>query len=299
MLARTSAALALTILAAAFGPRTLAASLDAYAYGIDVQSACATSGPTPNITATGLNLLAIPFQSPPCTAGQLLKVKTSSSKPANVVSIIAGAGDSSFGHWTESGSSRGLAGFGALTARAQSTLTGHGDGATRVGHESFARFADTLTIKNGAGAGLAHLVITITGIATASARGTGEISLNVWENTNPNATEATRLTLSNGAWTLRNDGAYQSLVAPLPAGVVKLKRGFRLTALTAHLDLPFSYGVPSNLRALLYTSAAAGYGDTASILDFTANATLSSIRVDGNPAPVIVTGSGAIYPIIP
>lgn len=279
-----------------------AAAVSAYGYSIAVQSGSNTS-PSPNISSLALSpLVTVPYQAPPITAGQDLHTATGAAGPVTANSAASGSGLSSFGAWTEAGSSSGTGNYGVLSVNAAGTATGHGDSGTLVGHEAYVRFADTLTFTNGSGSHVAHLTISVTGQATVNTRGFGDLSIFYWEAGSSTAQEAFRFLEGSdfgSNWTVRNDGSYLVLngtnQTTLPSSLTQSSTGYGLSAFLTHIDLPFTYGAPVDFSALLFGSAIPGGGNTADVF---ATATLSGITVDGNGNPNIVSASGTVYDIL-
>ncbi len=299
-----TAFISVTILGAMLALPVHAASVDAYAYSVSVQSGCATSGPTPNITATGLNLIHAAFQALPCTAGQNLQTRVRTTAQANAVSGETGNGLSSFGSWSESGTSVGQGFYAKIAAKAHAALSGHTDGFTLAGHEAFGRFDDMLTFTNGSGPGIAHLVFTTTGHGTFNTRGSGEVSLNYIGSNSAGSRELMRLVGSSASgWDLRNDGQYLMLGSNipnlLPSSVKRMLYGWNLLNFQSHFDVSFTYGTPMELRMLLFASAFGASADTTNVSDFMARTELTGITVSGNPTAQVTAGSGHVYPITP
>lgn len=280
-----------------------AATVDAYAYGISVQSGCNTS-PSPVMYALALSPLStVPYQASTCsTAGQVLQTASGAAGPVTASSAASGSGTSSFGAWTESGTSAGTGKYGVLSVSAAGSATGHGDAGTLTGQEAFGRFDDTLTFTNGTGSGVAHLTVSVTGQTVVNTRGFGDLSMFYWEAGSSTAQEAFRFlegTSYGSGWTVRNDGAYLVLngtnQATLPSTLTALGDGYTLASFLTHIDLPFTYGVPVELKALLFGSEIASGGNSANVF---ATATLSGIGVAGNATPNIISGSGTVYDIL-
>jgi hypothetical protein len=246
------------------------------------------------VVAAGLNVPGAPYQALPCTDGQDLHAASRVTKPVSVSSAIVGSGNSSNGLWSDTGTSSGRGAYGKVQVKAHAQNTGVGDGFTRDGHETFARFDDTLTFTNGNGASVAHLVFSTTG-RIALPHGEADLEFVTWINNAPSYTSQTRLVNNGIEFSLRNDGDYVNLVPPLPPTVRVIQNGYALKKLLAHVDVPFTYGAPAAVRALLW-GYVAGSGSGSGISDLAGATTLTSITVDGNPHPVIASGSGTVYP---
>jgi len=272
-----------------------ASSIDAYAYSVSVQSACPTSGPTQNIRdAFTHSVISSPFQdaSQGCSSGQDLHTASGTVGPVTTNSAESGGGTSSFGSWTETGSASAVANYGKLGASATGTLSGATDGFTRVGNEAFGRFVESFTFGGGSGSSVAHFTFTLDGKLTFSGNGAAQVELDYKRSGDVYETNVFRIA---GATATGFDVWLGSGYVTSAPGLTTLASGYQVSGLQVTVDVPFTYGVSTDLAMLLYAAALPSAGTTTIDTDFISTAALTGISVNGNTNFTINSGSGTAY----
>jgi hypothetical protein len=228
-----------------------ASSIEAYAFTAAGQSSCATFSNTPQVSSTiGSGSITVSTPGPGCNVTEsLMDVSGAGLMHAN--SGASGGGNTTFGLFTYSGTSRSQGDFTTLGVEAEGTLTGATDAFSTRGSEAFVNMNDGYTAPASTGPnGFVEFDYVIHGAQTLSGRGETTIELLFAKNGGPGFLAFRAQNAGGTGLTMNVNGVY---VTSLP--------GMVLTTNSVTLDTALSFRVPANsnehflLNMVLYGSA--------------------------------------------
>lgn len=168
-----NAILPILLIGGVAGPQIRAASIEVYAFTVAGQSSCPTFGPTDQVR-NAIQVSSIEASTPGagCGVTQDLQDFTAAGGNLTASSTASGGGNTSFGSYTYTGSSRSRAGFNGLGVEALGSLTGATDGFSTGSSDAFGEFTDGFTVPGANGqSGYLQVNYTIDGTQTITGRG--------------------------------------------------------------------------------------------------------------------------------
>lgn len=228
-----------------------ASSIEAYAFTAAGQSSCATFSNTPPVTSTiGSGSITVSTPGPGCNVTESL-MDVSGAGLVHANSGASGGGNTTFGLFTYSGTSRSQGDLTTLGVEAEGTLTGATDAFSTRGSEAFVNMNDGYTAPPDAA--FARFNYVMHGTQTLSGRGETTIELLYDKNGGPGFLAFRAQNGGGTGLTVNVNGVY---VTSLP--------GMVLTTNSVTMDTALSFLVPANsnehflLNMVLYGSALPG-----------------------------------------
>lgn len=300
LLMDSARALTLTLVGIALGiatPSARAQTIQTYILDVSGQDSYLTYRvPPPVLGFFGPKGLSIPDNGLP-TGGLpgVVRLTTATSGVLTDAGSAAGSGNSSFGPWSASGSSKANATYGKVGAQGSGSRINIGDGSTVVGFEGFGVFTERFTIYSPSLNGSAGSVVfhfTVDGTITATNAGTVGVAVEYQQNSAPifSLMEAIRQGDGSTAFLpgsgLGHDGFSISSTSISGSGVFDTNR----------LDLTYGSGFDLKVGLLAYAmprngTASSDFGSTALLTGITAYDSRGN-RIDDFS---IGSGSGTLY----
>jgi len=268
---------------------TRAASIQTYAFTAAGQSACATFATTAQVATTiGSGSIEVSTPGPGCGVTESLMDLTGAAGLLTASSAAAGGGNTSFGIFSYSGTSRAQGDYNALGVEAEGTLNGATDAFSTRGSEAFAKMTDGYTAPPTTGPnGFLQFNYMVHGTQTVSGRGETTMELLYAKEGSPQFLAFRAQNAAGTGTTVNVNGTY---VTALP--------GMVITTDSITMNTALSFLVPANsnehfgLSMVLYGSALPGPGSAVSSPssiadDFFGTLTLTSINVLDSQGNVI------------